>query len=234
MKNFTYEGAINNLDLGREEVINLINYEKIPKYIEGESFLKSFLPYLEIIGDSREQNNRIEKACNYYGISFTRAEKDKATGNENLKEGDYTFRVCFKRRIFDYIGLVSYERKGAVSEFYSNCTRDRQRIEREFDRFSEKKYKKVVLLLEFGETLLDLIHAKYTYRSYGGELIEKDVGYTLFSSVMCWKQSNNKDFDVLQSNSHETLFWLMMFDCYYYFRNDIKIECIKNNLIERE
>lgn len=241
MKRFDYEVAINQLKLGKDKKLNdNIRYDLIPNWVQGEDFLKLFLPYLKIIGDSREQDKWIESACKYYGIAFEWAKKDKKAKTENLKEGDYTFKVIFGDREFDFVGVVAYERKGSVAEFYGNCTgqkkakgtSDRERIKREFDRFAEKGYKKVVLLLEFGEKLTDLIGLQFEFRGDGGKLQVKNTFHTIYSAVMSWKQPNNKGFDVIQSNSHKKLFWLFLQDCYYYFRNEIRQECIDKNMIE--
>lgn len=240
MKRFDYEVAVNQLNLGKETKLNTINYNLIPSWVQGSDFLNLFLPYLKIVGDSREQDKWIEDACKYYGISFEWAKKDKKTNTENLKEGDYTFKVVFGNREFNYVGIVAYERKGSIAEFYGNCTgqnkekntSDRDRIKREFDRFGEKNYKKVVLLLEFGEKITDLINLSFEFRGKGGKIERKNTFYTIYSAVMSWKQPNNKDFDVIQSNSHARLFWLFLQDCYYYFRNDIRQECIDKNIIE--
>ena len=159
--------------------------------------------------------------------------KDRKAGTENLKEGDYTFQVIFGNRTFDYTGRVAYERKGSVCEFYNNLM-ERNRIEREFERFAEKGYKKVVLMLEFGETLPDLINMTFSYRTEGGALETKCVNRTIYSAVMSWKQPNNKDFDILQSNSRKKLFWLVLQDMYYYFRNELRIECWREGLLKSE
>ena len=242
MKQFDYEVAINQLELGKEKQLNKIEYDLIPNWVKGEDFLKLFLPYLQIIGDSREQDKWVEDACKYYGISFVWAKKDKGESTENLKEGDYTFKVKFANKEFDYTGKVAYERKGSIAEFYSNCTgydkekktSDRDRIKREFDRFDKKDYKKVVLMLEFGETITDLIGLEFSFRGKGGVLERKNTYHTLYSSVMSWKQPNNKHFEVIQSGSHKKLFWLFLQDCYYYFRNEIRHECIEKNLLKGE
>ena len=241
MKKFDYSTAINQLNLGKEIVLNdNIKYDLIPNWVQGVDFLVQFLPYLRVIGDSREQDKWVETACKYYGISFEWAIKDEKAKTENLKEGDYTFEVVFNNKTYNYVGQVAYERKGSISEFFNNCTgynkttkrSDRDRIKREFTRFQDKQYKKVVLMLEFGEKLTDLIDLKFQYRGEGGKLQTKNTFHTLFSSVMSWRQPNNKDFDVIQSNSHERLFWLFLLDCYYYFRNEIRQECIDKNIVE--
>lgn len=240
MKRFDYEVATNQLQLGKDKQLNTdIQYHLIPDWVQGSDFLKLFLPYLKIIGDSREQDKWIEKACNFYGIAFEWAKKDKKANTENLKEGDYTFKVIFGNREFDYTGKVAYERKGSIAEFYGNCTgykkggsSDRDRIKREFDRFNEKKYDKVVLMLEFGEEITDLIGLKFSFRGGKGVMQTRNTYHTIYSAVMSWKQPNSKNFDVIQSGSHNKLFWLFLQDCYYYFRNEIKQECIDKNLIE--
>lgn len=241
MKRFDYEVAVNQLQLGKDKQLNTdIHYDLIPNWVQGNDFLKLFLPYLKIIGDSREQDKWIESACNYYGIAFEWAKKDKKANTENLKEGDYTFKVIFGEREFDYIGKVAYERKGSIAEFYNNCTgyqkakgtSDRERIKREFDRFAEKNYDKVVLMLEFGEKITDLIGLNFEFRGEKGKLQAKNTYHTIYSAVMSWKQPNNKDFDIIQSNSHNKLFWLFLQDCYYYFRNEIRKECIDKQMIE--
>ena len=181
------------LKLGKEKKLNEnIRYDLIPNWVQGNDFLKLFLPYLKVIGDSREQDKWIESACEYYGIAFEWAKKDKKAKTENLKEGDYTFKVIFGEREFDFVGVVAYERKGSVAEFYGNCTgqkkakgtSDRERIKREFDRFAEKGYKKVVLMLEFGEKLTDLIGLQFEFRGEGGKLQVKNTFHTIYSAVM--------------------------------------------------
>lgn len=241
MTRFDYEVAVNQLQLGKDvKINNSIRYELIPSWVRGADFLKLFLPYLKIIGDSREQDKWIEAACKCYGIAFEWAKKDVKAKTENLKEGDYSFKVQFGNRVFDYVGVVAYERKGSIAEFYSNCTgyhkdkgtSDRERIKRELDRFTVKQYKKVVLMLQFGERLTDLIDLQFQFRGDGGKLITKNTFYTIYSTVMSWKQPNNKNFDIIQSNSRKRLFWLFLQDCYYYFRNDIRQECIDKGIIE--
>ena len=73
---------------------------------------------------------------------------------------------------------------------------------------------------------------EFIYRGADGEIVNKNTYYTVYSAVMSWKQPNNKDFDIIQSNSRQRLFWLFLQDCYYYFRNDIREECIEKGLIE--
>lgn len=241
MKKFDYEVAINQLQLGKQTKLNNeLKLQLIPNWVQSGDFLNLFLPYLKVIGDSREQDKWVEDACNYYGIAFEWTKHDKKDKTENLKEGDYTFKVEFGNKTYDYTGKVAYERKGSISEFYGNCTgydkskgtSDRERITREFSRFNEKHYDKVVLMLEFGETITDLIGLQFSYRGEGGKLITKSTYGTLYSAVMSWKQPNNKNFDVIQSGNHIRLFWLFLQDCYYYFRNEIRKECIEKNMIE--
>lgn len=204
-----------------------LNTISIPEDIKTTDFIDYFIPYLQIVGDSREQDNWIEKACVYYGIDYKLAKKDR-NGEENLKEGDYTFKVIFGDKVFDYTGKVAYERKGSVSEFYNNCTSDRDRIEREFDRFKEKGYDKVVLMLEFGNCINDLKNMTYKYREKGsGQFHEINTNLTMYSTIMSWKQPNNKRFDIIQSNNHLTLFWQMVQDMFYYFRNELKADSKK-------
>lgn len=234
MKHYDYEVAINQLKLGKKTPLNELQHQdEIPLWCKTPDFVDLFLPYLKIIGDSREQNHWIENAGKHFGIAFERAKKDRKAGTENLKEGDYTFQVIFGNRTFDYVGRVAYERKGSVAEFYGNLT-ERERIEREFERFTDKGYKKVVLMLEFGETLLDLIGMKFEFRTEGGALETHNTYRTIFSAVMSWKQPNNKDFDILQSDSRKKLFWLVLQDMYYYFRNELRIECWHKGLLQAQ
>lgn len=241
MKHFDYEVAINQLKLDKKAKLNNnIRYDFIPEWAKSEDFLKRFLPYLKIIGDSREQDKWLKKACDYYGIAFEWAKKDNKGKTENLKEGDYTFKVIFGNKIYDYTGIVAYERKGSISEFYNNCvgrkkengTSDRERVEKEFARFNKKGYRKVVLLLEFGERLIDLTDLSFGYPTKDGQWLVKNVGNTIYSTIMSWKQPNNKAFEIIQSNNHKRLFWLFLQDCYYFFRNEIRNECIEKELIE--
>lgn len=241
MKRFDFETALNELKVGKKTKFNEIRGD-LPEWVKGNDFISLFLPYLKIVGDSREQDKWIEKACKYYGIAFEWQVKDRKSKTENLKEGDYSFIVCYNNIEYNYIGKVAYERKGSISELYNNCTgynkerqtSDRERIEREFDRFANKDYLKVVLLLEFGEKLTDLIDAKFSYYTTGGVRQDKSTHYVVYSALMSWKQPNNKNFDVIQSNNHKTLFWLFLQDCFYFFRNEIRNECRDKNLIKGE
>lgn len=231
MADFNLQKSLKILGYNKGLILNEnLNTDKIPSWVKGNDFFGLFLPHLIIIGDSREQDNWIEKACAYYGIKYKRAEKDKHAHLENLKEGDYSFGLIFGEEIINYVGKVAYERKGSVSELYNNCTgynketqrSDRERIKKEFDRFNTKQYRKVVLMLEFGEKILDLIDMTFSYYAKNGELQIKSVGNTIYSTIMSWSQPNNKNFDIIQSNSHVTLFWIMLQDMFYFWRNDIK------------
>ena len=71
MKRFDFETACNQLQLDKKTKLNEnIKYDIIPKWVRGADFLNIFLPHLKIIGDSREQDKWVEKACAYYGIAF--------------------------------------------------------------------------------------------------------------------------------------------------------------------
>ena len=235
MKKFALTTAINQLELGKKTTCNkIINESSIPFFAKSTDIFNIFLPRLTIVGDSREQNNWIEKACKYYGINYVKAKKDKKLKTENLKEGDYSFIVNFDNTEYNYIGKVSYERKGSPSELYNNCIKGRERVKREFDRFQTKQYEKVVLLIEFGEKLTDLINVEFSYWNSFGKKEIKTTGKTVYSTIMSWKQPNNNDFDIIQSNSHNDLFWYMVQDMFYYFRQDIRLECLSKNLINGE
>lgn len=233
MKRFNYETAINQLGLDKKQQINTnIYYDKIPQWVQVQDFLYLFLPFLKIYGDSREQDKWIENACKYYGIAFEWLAKNQKAGTENLKEGDYTYSIIFGNKEYNYVNIVVYERKGAISEYYSNCINGRDRIKREFVRFNVKQYDKVVLMLQFGEKLTDLINMKFKYYNKYGEKVEKDTGYTMYSTTLSWKQPNHNNFDVIQSSDKVQLFWIMLQDMFYYFRQELRLECIEKNLIE--
>lgn len=232
MKRFDYSTALNQLSIKKSPAINSIKTNLIPDWVNNKDFVNLFLPYLKILGDSREQDHWIEKACKYYNIAFEWCMKDKKMNTENLKEGDYTFQVIFPNKQYNFVGVVAYERKGAASEFYGNCINNRNRLKREFERFDEKDYKKRVLMLEFGESLTDLIDLNFHYYSKEGLLVEKKTKHTMYSTIMSWKQPNFYNFDIIQSNSHTKLFWLMIQDMYYFFRQEIRLECERKNLIE--
>lgn len=241
MKRFGYETTLNQLGIEKDVIVNgEIKYELIPQWVRGNDFLKLFLPYLIIIGDSREQNDWVEKACAYYGIQFQKAVKDKKLKTENLKEGDYSFALIFGNRTFDYCGIMAVERKGAVSEFFNNCTgynkqnktTDRERIEREMGRFESKEYKKVLLMLEFGEKLTDLIDMQFEYYNHWGYRERKNTGYVMYSAVMSWKQPNNHNLSVIQSSSHGKLFWQMLQEMFYFFRQELRLECQEKGILE--
>ena len=187
-----------------------------------EDFAETFLPHLIVVGDSREQKDWIEKACEFYGIRFEKAVKDKKAGTENLKEGDYTFKMQFGDKIEDYTGIVAYERKGSISELYNNFKNgDRERIQREFMRFSEKGYKKVVLVVEYGENIVDLINGKFEFIGHDGYYQQKDVGKLVFATIMAWKQNNGKNFEIYQNTDHPKMFWWILTDMYYWWRNEL-------------
>ncbi|MEG2541577.1 MAG: hypothetical protein RSB59_07415, partial [Clostridia bacterium] len=169
----------------------------------------------------------------YYGIQSMKAIKDKSTQNENLKEGDIIMMLQFGDSIFDFTNIVAYERKGAPSELYTNCTFDRLRVETEFERQLSKGYKKFVLLLEVGNCMFDLIDYKFSYYNEFAEKITKSFEYTVFGTISSWKNPNKYNFDVIQVDTQfaekrlkfearQKLFWLMILDMFYYFRQYIR------------
>ena len=197
----------------------------IPTEYISEDFVELFLKHLTIIGDSREQKDWVEKACAYYGIAFDKAIKDKKLGTENLKEGDYSFRLQFGDKVLSYVGVVAYERKGSISEICNNLKNgDRERIDREFNRFINKGYKKVVMVLEHGKNMSDLLDSKFTYVDHWGMYQEKNVNKLVYSSLMSWKQPNAFGFEIYQNTDHGQTFWWIITDMYYYFRNEIRNE----------
>lgn len=234
---FTYSGAITKLGLDKTKRVNEIQTELIPSWAYGEDFATLFLPYLVIIGDSREQDLWVKDMCEKYGIKYIRAVKERTHQLENLKEGDYTFQVVWGNRTYDYDGVVAYERKGSISEFYGNCTgykknkgkSDRARLVAEFNRFNLKLYKKVCLVLEFGTCVKDLIDMEFSYYGAGGEKITKNTHKVMYSAIQSWKQPNNKNFDVIQHYNRTTLFWLVLQDMYYFYRNELR-----NEILEKE
>lgn len=236
MKRFTYSTALNRLELDRKTKVNTdIVYDRIPEWAHNKDFFNLFLPYITIIGDSREQDRWIERYLTAYGVSYQEARA--GTDVDNLKEGDYTFVVAFGNYSFDFTGKVSYERKGSVSEFYNNCISGREVIKREFERFNDKKYSKTVLMLQFGEKLTDLINMEYEFYKNVDGIPQKqryNTKKTMYSTVMSWKQPNNNDFEVLQSDDKNTLLWLMLQDMFYYFRNHIRNKCIENGILKQE
>ncbi len=218
-----YVISLNRLSLKRKEKWNTLNpktLDDIPIWAKTEDFMNEFLPYITVVGDSREQKDWVGSACEYYGIDFLPLKKDAKLGTENLKEGDYSFIISFDEKQYNYINEVAYERKGSLSEIYNNCTVDRARFEREFDRCIKKGYKKIVLVLEYGERIQDLIHAKFSYKR-GRDVITKDTGLSVFTTLMSWRQSNKYNIEIYQSQNHITLFWLMLQDMFYFFRNEI-------------
>ena len=233
MKDFALSTAINQLKVGKTNITNknLMLNKKIPFWANTLDLVNIFLQRLTIVGDSREQQTWIEDKCKELGINFIKAEKGK--GTDNLKEGDYTFIVQFDNAIYSYIGQVAYERKGKVSEYYGNCVSGRKRVKREFERFGKKQYDKVVLMLEFANTMIDLVGAEFTYWE-DGKIVRKNTNKTMFSTTMSWKQPNNNNFDIIMSTNKDRLFWLMIVDMFYYFRNDIRLECLEKGLIENE
>lgn len=221
----TFKTALKKLDIAKEEIENGLGKTSCPIEYATEDFLECFVNHLRIIGDSREQNDWIEKACRYYGIAFEKAVKDKKAGTENLKEGDYTFEVQYGDRVFSYRGIVAYERKGSLSEIYNNLkSGDRDRIEREFERFTDKGYKKVVMVLEHGKNMSDLLDGKFAFVDHWGMYQEKNVSKLVWASLMAWKQPNAFGFEIYQNTDHSQTFWWMITDMYYYFRNEIRNE----------
>lgn len=229
-----FKSQLRKMNIAKEDIENGLGKPSCPVEYASEDFLECFLNHLTIIGDSREQNDWIEKACKYYGIAFEKAVKDKKAGTENLKEGDYTFKVSYGEKDFDFRGVVAYERKGSLSEIYNNLkSGDRDRIEREFERFTDKAYKKVVLVLEYGENISDLLDGTFQYINHYGQREEKNVGKLVFSSLMAWKQPNAFNFEIYQSTDHLKTFWWILCDMYYYFRNEIRKQ-IKNMEVTNE
>lgn len=237
---YEYQQALNKLKLDRSKPINKLNLN--PKLcdgvVQGNDFIKLFLPFLKIKVDSREQDEWIKNAAEYFGISTEVAVKNKKAHTENLKEGDITFSVQFGEKVYDYTNIVAYERKGSPSELTNNFRGDRTRLEREFARKVDKEYQKFVLVLEMGFNLLDLMDYKFQFYNKDGKLEEKSCGLTAFSTVLSWTQPNNYSFSVLQYDTQKKdkkeklfarnkLFWLIIYDMFYFFRQEIRAEAEK-------
>lgn len=221
----SFKTYLRKMGIATKDIDKGINEVACPPQYHTDEFVSCFLNHLRIIGDSREQNDWIEKACAYYGIAFEKAVKDKKLGTENLKEGDYTFEVVFADKVFSYRGEVAYERKGSLSEIYNNLKNgDRDRIEREFERFIDKRYKKVVMVLEYGENMSDLLNGKFDFIDHYGTYNTRDVGKLVYTSLMAWKQPNAFNFEIYQNTNHEKTIWWVLMDMYYYFKNDIRIK----------
>ena len=219
----------------KENINESLGNATCPAEYSTEDFEKYFLNHLRIIGDSREQNDWIEKACAYYGVAYEKAVKNKQAGTENLKEGDYTFELVYGDQKFSYLGVVAYERKGSLNELYNNLkSGDRDRIEREFERFVDKQYKKVVMVLEYGQTMSDLLNGRFDYIDHYGQYNTKDVGKLVYTSLMAWKQPNAFNFEIHQETNHEKLFWWIIMDMYYFFRNDLRTKREKGEIKEVE
>lgn len=224
------ENALRSLKNDTSAQINSVARDKIPNWARSEDIERAFLPFLTIYGDSREQNCWIAKACSIYGINYIKAIKTDTT--ENLKEGDYTFSVQFGPQVYNYTGIVVYERKGSLAELYNNYTAGRDRIEREFNRIKGKKYKKVVLLIDFANNYFDLINASFSYYE-SGKLVERNTQSVILNGLLSWQQPNVYNFSVLMNSKRYILFWLMVLDMYYYFRADIKEKKEKTNETNR-
>lgn len=232
-----FEQAVNKLKLDKKQPINNIEIDsRLPlDWVKGRDFLNLFLPYLKIKIDSREQDDWVEKVAKYFNIQTEIAVKDKKAKTENLKEGDITFCVQYGDKCYDYTNVVAYERKGSASEFCNNVMNERDRLEREFERQLSKGYRKFVLMLEIGNKLDDLIDYKFYFYNRNGELEERSCGQTVFATVSSWTQPNKYSFQVIQCDTqrktkHEQslarmkLFWLMLYDMYYFFRQEIRLE----------
>lgn len=238
MKNITLNKALIGIGLSKPKRVSLNNFLKLklPSFCNTKDFKDLFLPHLIIIGDSREKDNWIERKCEEVGIYFLKAKKDTKSGKENLKEGDYTFMLIFNSNIFgifNYINRVAYERKATAGELYNNCQSEREAFENEFDRFVDKKYEKRVLLLEFGKSLIDLYNFKHEFVTNKGKK-SISVGKTILSTIMSWKQPNNKHFEIIQNNDRNLLFWQMLYDMFYFWRNEVKNLYIKKMEEEKD
>ena len=97
-------------------------------------------------------------------------------------------------------------------------------------------YKKFVLMLEIGNCLYDLIDYEFYYYNHYGERVNKTLGMHAFSTICSWKQSNHFDIEILQVDTQKgtkderfkartKLFFLMLYDMFYYFRNELRKEC---------
>lgn len=238
MELIKYEQAINKLKLDKKHPINndvFIDPRFGLDWVRGKDFTTLFLPFLKLKIDSREQDDWVEMLCDYFHIAKEIAVKDKKAKTENLKEGDITFIVQFGDKVYDYTNVVAYERKGSASEFCNNVMNDRERLEREFERQLDKGYRKFVLMLEIGDCLADLINYKFGFYNTDGKFEEKSCGQTVFATVSSWAQPNKYAFDVIQVDTQNKtklqqafarvkLFWLMLYDMYYFFKQEIRLE----------
>lgn len=234
---YTFAQSLKELGIDKSKPINTLNLDPRLCYdwASTNDFVKLFLPFLKIKIDSREQDKWFENACAYFGITTELAKKDKKKHTENLKEGDITFCVCYGNKTYDYTNIVAYERKGSANEFLNNVIWHRERLEREFERKVAKSYKKFVLVLETGFNLLDMVNYKFYFYNKDGTLEEKSCKDAVFSTLLSWIQPNKYAFDIIQYDTQKrsktqkmyarnTLFWLILCDMFYFFRQEIRKE----------
>lgn len=157
----------------------------IYRYTDSE--LKELLGSMEIIADSREQDN--SHILDYL------SKKKVAYRVEKLEHGDYTAMIPANPELGIYRDLylnnvLSIERKGSLEELSGNFTKDRSRIESEFLRARGK----MILLIEgasYDDILSHNYKTQYEPKSFVATLKAFESRYGIQTAFISKKASGN-------------------------------------------
>lgn len=174
--------------------------------LSSETEKKDFMKKVTILIDTREQkNSHIITIFDNLGIMHE---------SRKLDYGDYSFMVEGR----DFSRSCVIERKANIDELYGNLTRDRERIEKEFDTIS-KNANQCTLLLEncSGWTHLQGYEVPELKADKEGRKV-RNIGATVYSTLQSWRCGNRYSFDVEFSpdTNHTALKMLTAFFWYYH------------------
>lgn len=173
-----------------------------------------FCKHCVFLVDTREQKNfDVLKMFKHYGIKHRL---------ETFSTGDYSFEVGE----YNYKGEWLAERKGSLSEIYSNVmcgnldktSTLRNNLEEELQRKMQSGVKEFILFLQGVNNLAEAKEWKNSRASKQGDR----AGLHIYSTIMSWSSANRYNFKVCCQPTQEQLAVEMISHAYYFWRNDMK------------
>ena len=179
---------------------------------------KTFLKEVTVICDTREKENKhITAEFDRLGIKYVTDKK--------LPVGDYSFII--QDRDFSLSCVI--ERKADIDEFYGNITKDRERIEKEFNA-SSSLINEFVLLIENCKSELHLRDYEIPdWRMEREHRKIKRVGEHCYSVIQSWQCTNRYCFRTLFVPDNTQTAAKMLETFYWYWRNFKKLTASRRN-----
>jgi ERCC4-type nuclease len=168
-----------------------------------EKFIKNAC----IICDTREQQNvHIVSRLNELGVKFE---------HKKLDFGDYSFKVGDR----DFSLQCVVERKANINELWGNLTKERERIEKEFQAMSCITHSANLVIEHCPDRdfLKSFQVDDFTMKMQGRKV--QDIGKYIYSTLQSWSSSNRYGLNIHYMRGNQGTAELLLSIFYYYWHN---------------